>query len=1235
MKIKIRSLIWKGISLVLIVGLIVAICIGTSTAYFWQMQLDRILCPPITDSEAVALGAKEGQQMAAQVITEGAVLLENKDNVLPLSKDDDRRVNVFGYNSVDWMHGAGSSGSSGRVMKENANSEIIDFLRAMTRYGISYNSELQEIYKSWAAPVRVVENAGAGQLDIKEAPMSIFSDDVLSRAEQYSRTAFVVISRSTAEGVDASTQQPKNGPAQNDDTLRHFLEISAEEEALLTYVGSRYDKTIVLLNAALPMECGFMKTIPGLDALVHVGQTGTQAVSALPALLYGDESFSGRTADTYSYDITEFSAVGAQTDNWLEGRMVTNKSSHNGDAVHTVEYVEGIYVGYKWYETADVEGVWANVDNVYGKGYDGVVQYPFGYGKSYATFDWTVKAVSPSAGSEITEVDETTRITVDVEVTNTSDVYSGKEVVQAYATVPYYEGGIEKSHVSLVGFAKTQKLAPGSSETVTVEIDVEELLSYDCYDENGNGHVGWELEHSDADHKYLIKLMNNSHEIRTVDFATDTDSREGVPAVIEYDVPEDLNFDNDFYTDNPVGNLFTGEDAIDGASIDGSDGNVAIPWMKRENFAADANYSIPERTMEIYSRTLSDKEFANYDYSVERAEAWDNAAVDEFGDPVPDKAPNWGVDSGLKVADGVMGGEIYDLGYTLGADYNAPEWDAVLDQIPVEEAAEMLGPCISGNVALPSIGKPALQSLDSISQICGFTSGNKGTGNPNPVMLAQTFNKDLMHQFGLAFGQDMNSLNVQSVYGPGGNLHRSPRGGRNFEYYSEDTYLTGVTCCMVIRGIQDRGCSVELKHFAVNEVERDRGRLCTYMTEQTLRETYLRPFQRAVQEENCTGIMSAYNNIGSIWAGGSAALLTGVLRREWGFNGLVDTDWTSQTGFVYGEIAEQLRAGGDLGMGFGLNATDKTLRYDETSTPRLQHRIRDAVHHTLYSWLSAKYQGKQYVEEGGETSVFGFTIDSWKWWRVVLPILDLFVVCACAIWAIAVFVPGGKKPLSKKKAPAGGDDTPPPAGGGDAAVNVAGDITSAGAAAAEDTDLPGAAQSAPPGAESDEELSSPPADIGGGAARTYDEEYDALPGEMKDRVNAVLSYALGKKGATEIRGKHGVTVRAAGGPLVKIAVKRGAPVAYIKLENDDVRTERRSLGLRPEYTKVKLRDEKSVGTACRLIDIVEQQRARYKEEAKDRRREARRARERQADAEAGNAEENAFAGDGNGGGDNG
>ena len=1011
-KLNIKSLIVKIVSAIMVVAIMIGTCVGTSIAYFWEMQLDRILCPPITDSEAVAQAAKEGQKLAKQVLTEGTVLLENNNDVLPLSKDTDKKVNVFGYASVDWMHGAGTSGSSGRVMIENANSEIIDFTKALTRYGISYNSKIQNIYKEWSAPVLVVKNPNSTSLGIKEAPLSIFSDAVLAEAKDYSDVAFVVLARTTAEGVDASTSQAKTGaPGQSNDNSRHHLEISTEEEALLRYVGANYDKTIVLLNSSLPMECDFMKTIPGLDACIHVGQTGTQAVSGLPSLLYGDESFSGKLTDTYSYDITKHTPVG--TTGWLMPGSTTNKSVYNNQAVNTVEYVEGIYVGYKWYETADVEGVWANVNNQYGKGYDGVVQYPFGHGLSYAEFEWTVKAVSPSAGSAITQVDQNTRITIDVEIKNVSTKYSGREVVQAYVTVPYYEGGIEKSHVSLVGFAKTGILAPQATETVTVEIDVEDFLSYDCYDENGNGFKGWELEHSSSDQKYDVKLMKNSHVISKVNFAMTGDNRTGVDGIISYEVPEDILLPNDFYTGNKVENLFTGEDAIDGASLDGSDGNVQIPWMKRENFTADEKFSIPDRT--ISGRTLSTKEFANYDYTVARATAWDNATTDVFGDPVHTEDVKWNVNKGLKVADGIRGGEIYELGYKLGADYNAPEWEDVLNQIPISEAAAMLGPCISGNIALPSIGKPSLSSLDSINQIGGFTSGDKGTGNPSPVLLAQTFNKKLMHQFGLAFGQDMNSLNIQSVYGPGANIHRSPRGGRNFEYYSEDPYLAGVACCMVIRGIQDRGCTVELKHFVVNEVERNRGRLCTFLTEQTLREVYMRPFQRAVQEENCSGIMSGYNNIGTIWTGGSQALLTGVLRKEWGFKGLVDTDWTSADTFAYGGIAEQLRAGGDLGMGFGLNACDNTLKYDETSSNRLQYQIREAVHHVLYSWLSARYQESQYVPAEGDANISALSIETWKWWRVALPIADMLITCACAIWLIAVFVPGDKTPIFKGK----------------------------------------------------------------------------------------------------------------------------------------------------------------------------------------------------------------------------
>lgn len=1013
---KALSLTGKILSGVGIVGISVALGIGNYEAYFWQMQLDRILCPPIIDSDSVQSGSAQGQTVAKEIIKQGSVLLENKDHVLPLSKDTDRKVNVFGYNSVDWMHGSASSGSSGRVMRENANSEVIDFLRAMTRYGISYNTKIQDAYTNWAEPLKIVDNLNVSQLGIKEAPMSIFSQELLSEAEAYSQTALVVISRSTAEGVDAAATQKKTGPGTVGDSTRHFLQISTEEEELLTYVGSHYQKVIVLLNCPMPLECTFMKTIPGLDALVHVGQTGTQAVSALPALLYGDESFSGRTADTYATDINQFSPVGASDNSWFAGSNLNNHSSYKNEGVNSVEYIEGIYVGYKWYETADKEGVWANVDNEFGKGYDGVVQYPFGYGLSYATFDWTLKKAEPAIGSAITALDKDTKISLDVEVTNTSGTYSGRDVVEVYVTVPYYEGEIEKPYVALVGFAKTSLLGPGQSETVTVTIKGEDLLSYDCYDSNNNGFKGYELDHSTTDHPYQIKLMENSHTIKKMDFDLGDDRRNDVDGILDYSVPETLTFPNDLYTGQPVHNLFTGDAAIDGSSLDCSDGDVKIPWMKRSEFTANANYSIPERTDEIRHRTLNDKQFSHYDYSVEKANAWDSATTDSFGEAVDQTTKvTWSASTDYKVADGVTGGTITDLGYKLGKDYDDPDWDKVLDQVPVSEAAEMLGPCISGNKALPSIGKPALSSLDSINQIGGFTSGDKGTGNPNAVMLAQTFSPELMHQFGLAFGQDMNSLNIQSVYGPGANLHRSPRGGRNFEYYSEDTYLTGIACINVVQGIQERGCSVELKHFIANEVEFNRARLCTYMTEQTLRETYLRPFQRAVEEAGCSGLMTAYSNIGGAWCGGSEALLTGVLRKEWGFHGLVDTDWTGVTGFVYGEIAEQLRAGGDLGMGFGLNATDKSIHYDETATPRLQRQMREAVHHVLYSWLSSREKEKEYVETSGETSVHGFSIESWKWWRVVLPILDAFVIGDLLIWAIAVYVPSKKNPQGPKK----------------------------------------------------------------------------------------------------------------------------------------------------------------------------------------------------------------------------
>ena len=291
-------------------------------------------------------------------------------------------------------------------------------------------------------------------------------------------------------------------------------------------------------------------------------------------------------------------------------------------------------------------------------------------------------------------------------------------------------------------------------------------------------------------------------------------------------------------------------------------------------------------------------------------------------------------------------------------------------------------------------------------QIKGFAGKPRGTGNPSTTILAMSFNKKLIYNYATNFANEMKALGVQGVFGPGVNLHRSPFGGRNWEYFSEDTYLTTVLGCTIVRGLQNYGCSVEMKHFALNECESWRYACATWLSEQTLRETYLRPFQRAVQEENMTGIMSAFNRIGARWVGGSFGLMTGVLRKEWGFNGYVDTDWT--TG-IKGTIDEQLRAGGDLGMACSLG---QSITYDYSqanTTARFQHQLRLAVKHVLYSWLQSKYQASIYVPSEEEEITTSFSINTWQWWQPAIIGINCAVYFGCAIWLICLFMPGKKK----------------------------------------------------------------------------------------------------------------------------------------------------------------------------------------------------------------------------------
>lgn len=997
-----KSLIIRIVCCVFMAILVAAIIVANAIAWEYEDAIDSLLTQPVPDPEAAQKAQAAGKAMAIQVETDGAVLLRNENNTLPLDTQTDRKVNIFGYGSVEWSFGALGNGTSGMVRPESGTDrkDFIDLCRALTRYGISYNAALQNFYRSWCEPA--FENIDANSLDkdlvmtLCEPDISAYSQELLADAEAYSDTAIVVLSRLATESRDQKSYQPKRGTGQNSDTGRHFLQISTEEESMLRYVGSHYEKVVVLINSANAMELGFLETIPGLDACMYVGFTGIYGATAIPQLLYGASAPSGRTADTYPYSNT-LSPAG--WGNWFGSGTYANGG-------YGTDYIEGIYVGYKWWETADAEGVWDNIDNEYGTGYDGVVQYPFGYGLSYTTFDWDVTSVTPSAGSEIKPGD---KITVEVNVTNTGSA-AGRDVVEAYVTVPYDKAGdgIEKSYVSLVGFAKTDTLVPEASQVVKVEIEVEDFESYDCYDKNDNGFCGYELEAG----QYEVKLMTDAHNIKEVSVNGGA-KQEGK---FVFNVSQTVEIELDPVTQQPVGNLFTGKDAIDGYALDGIETdetgagyNANIPFMSRKDFAP--GYTIPERTGEVRNRALSEKAAEALAYTAEKAAAWDEAETDAFGNPTNRNPVTWGVDSGLRIVDGQ--GKLTEVGKALASDYTHGDWTTLLNQVTFNEAKTLIGPARMGNAAVNSVGKPRLISYDSVVQVKGYAGTPRGTGFPSSIVLAQTFDQTLMYQFGLNYGNEMVSLSVNNIFGPGVNIHRSAFSGRSWEYLSEDTYLTTVAGCMLVRGIQNRGRGVELKHFLLNEQED--GRFCcrTFLSEQALREIYLTPFRKAVTRENATGIMTSYNAVGANWAGGSEALMLGVLRGEWKFRGTVDTDWTADSTGRCGTIDEQLRSGGgDLGMAAGLGGGDLGLTYEQsTASNRLQNQMREAVHHVLYGYVSALAQGEAYAlnPDEGFSSIVSLRIDGWKWWPLLLATLDLVVGFGCAVWLFLLFFPKGKK----------------------------------------------------------------------------------------------------------------------------------------------------------------------------------------------------------------------------------
>ena len=1040
----------QAVQLVVIAILVTALVIGNVIVFEPQMasnitglqaMFEEVLNfhPFAANSNTINEARKGGQELSEQIIKEGSVLVKN-NGVLPLDAGEVSQVNVFGHAAIDWVYGGSGSG---QVLPENNNpAENIDFLKALELYGVSYNQSIISMYRKFAAPfgdIGSINNNYDAFYRLAEPSISdtnYYTSSLLTEAKNYSSTVFVVIGRHAGETEDPTRVQYKVGAGSAMDTSRHYLEISTEEEEMLKYVGANYENVIVIVNSTNTMELDFVDTIPGIDACLVVGATGTQAAKAIPAILWGEVSPSGRFTDTYPYDMASninfkrTSAAGIGHYTGAEDMYPTGAGSNAGgtrrDAPAFIDYIEGVYLGYKWFETADAEGIWANYSReildendskITVNGYESVVQYPFGYGLSYTTFEWTVEALSIPEGSEINRESE---ISITLSVHNVGSV-AGQDVIEIYLTPEYKRGEIEKAHVNLVAFAKTGTINPGEQQTLTVTVDVEDLACYDAYDLNNNGNKGYELDAG----SYQLKLMTDSHNVKTVDF---TGGATDVEGIITYNVSQTINFLVDSFTQNPVTNKFTGEDAIDGVSLDGSDSNQNIGFISR------AAFPDPYEIADVANREMADNVKEFNEYSKEQAEEWDNATTNIFGNPVHTEEVLWNQTAGVLEYDGVryttsvgsdgkakvyMNGKPTELGLLLGSDYNHPLWDVVLSQISLSEAIELIHAGNFGNAAIPSVGKPKLTDHDGPSQVRSFNAGaQRGTGFPCSTVLGQTWNKSLAYSFGINYGKEMGvqGIAMDGTYGFGANLHRSPWGGRNYEYFSEDGFLAGTMLAEQVRGLTNTGKYCYLKHLVLYETEHERDSMYTWCTEQALREIYLKPFKKAIQDGGCVGIMSSYNRIGNVWTGGSEALIQGVIRDELGFSGTVVTDYVDGWSVKFMSIEDAVRAGGDINLGQRTNVLD--TGFDASN--RIQNQAKEVCHHVLYMFLSPLHANAEYNENDDvEQITVGAVIEPWQWWRLAVVDLDIIVGVACAYWLYFIIrkIVVTKKKIKEEKAP--------------------------------------------------------------------------------------------------------------------------------------------------------------------------------------------------------------------------
>lgn len=854
---------------VLIAGTVVSSTYASVISVFFDQDTFKLVNPGKSYYESDYVSHTEyikyEKRLAQQIVEEGLVLLKN-DDVLPLAKES--KLSLFGQNSVDFVYGGGGSGavdtSKAATLKESL--EDADFV---------VNETLWDFYKTGPGSSyrkKMPNTAGNGPFEVNEVPQSVYTQTVKNSYANYDDAAIISIGRAGGESKDIPLEDLPTGV--------NYLQVDPNEMAMIDHVVENFNTVILIVNANNVMELGFLEDAKysNIKAVLSVGGVGQEGILAIGKILNGEVNPSGRLVDTYTY--SNFSAPSIM--NFGDYTMPNNPNEYRGSTRNFNKYLvyqEGIYVGYRYYETRYEDKV-MNTAQVGDYDYETTVQFPFGYGLSYTQFSMT----------NYTLVENEQDFTITVDVKNDGDV-AGKHVVQVYMQSPYtaYDiaNGIEKPSVQLVGFAKTDKIAAAATEQVEITVSKEELKVYDAY-----GQKTYIVDAGD----YYFAVANNAHDAMNHILSTKGfDLEDGMTALGDETLVEkftvstqdNLTFSTSQATEYPITNQF---DDVD-----------IKTWEATAQYVTRSNWAGSYPTMP----------FANG--------SW-NAPQDFIDEQVvkhvttgSETMPTYSSGGTAKVVDLIKENYNLDDDPNVTVDYDDPRWEQLLTQISQSRITQLVRLGGYSTITVDAIGLPGTKDKDGPAGISGtLVGGGSAMAWSVEVVMASTYNVELIEAMGRCMGEDSMKAGVAGWYAPGVNIHRSPFSGRNFEYFSEDGFLSGQISGHEVKGARSKGVITYMKHFALNDQETNRYGGVMFANEQSIREIYLRGFEYTVRIGKANAAMMAMNRIGPKWVGAHYGLATEVLRNEWGFQGVVITDQASSITMGYQDIVDGLAAGTDL-----------------------------------------------------------------------------------------------------------------------------------------------------------------------------------------------------------------------------------------------------------------------------------------------------------------------------------